>query len=141
LEAKLSNSEKVSALAHLKRIKALRYVGSAAIILVLSSYISVITNDWGWVSRAGGVITLLGALLTLRKLFRVGAQNLHKENEPLVINKKGNVGQFNLKGMFQRVEDLSDAYAQALGLAIVTFGTVVSSYGDKIMEWLVPLSK
>ncbi len=123
----MSNSEKVSAVAHLKRVKALRYAGAAIVILGLSSYISVITNDWGWVSRAGGVVTLLGALLALRKLFRVGAQNLYKENEPLVINKKGNVGQLNLTGMFQRIEDLSDAYAQALGLAIVIIGEGVQN--------------
>ena len=137
----MSKPEKVSIVAHLKRIRAVRYVGSAVIILGISFYLSIITKDWGWVSSAGGVITLLGALLALRKLFRVGAQNLYKENEPLVINKKGNVGQLNLNGLFQRIEDLSDAYAQALGLGIVIFGTVLSSYGDKVLEYFVPLSK
>ena len=137
----MSKPEKVSTIAHLKRIRAYRYLGSAVIILGISLYLSIITKDWGWISRAGGVITLLGALLALRKLFRVGAQNLYKENEPLVINKKGNVGQLNLNGLFQRVEDLSDAYAQALGLGVVIFGTVLSSYGDKVLEYFVPLSK
>lgn len=135
----MSNPEKVSAVAHLKRIRAFRYVVSAVTILGLSFYLSIITKDWGWVSRAGGVITLLGALLALRKLFRVGAQNLYKENEPLVINKKGNVGQLNLDGLSQRVEDLSDAYAQVLGLGIVIFGTILSSYGDKVLEYFSPL--
>lgn len=137
----MSKPEKVSAIAHLKRIRAFRYLGSAVIILGISLYLSIITKDWGWLSRAGGVITLLGALLALRKLFRVGVQNLYKENEPLVINKKGKLGQLNLNGLSQRVEDLSDAYAQVLGLGIVIFGTVLSSYGDKVLEYFVPLSK
>ena len=77
---------------------------------------------------------LFGALLGLRKLFRKGARELDAPNEPLVINRN----QFNTTGMMQRVQDLSDSFAQELAIVLVAIGTLIAGFGDIILNELFP---
>jgi hypothetical protein len=81
-----------------------------------------------------------GALLGLRKLLRKGARQLDKPNDPWWLDKgHGSARQFNVQGMWQEVEDLSDSFAQELGLALVVIGTVISAAGAPLMQLVAPL--
>jgi len=88
------------------------------------------------VSRGGGAIILLGVVLGFRRLFRVGPVRNAEEDEPLVIQRN----QFNVTGMWQRVERITDSYAQAFGLGLIVFGTVLAAFGDEIAELVLPIA-
>jgi len=79
--------------------------------------------------RSGGIIALLGAFLGLRKLFRKGARDLNTPNEPLT---KGQ--QFDVQAMWLEVEDLSDSFAQELGLFLAVLGTLISTAGAPLLQ-------
>lgn len=128
--------KKASRWAHYKIIKAPRYIAMSFIIIIICTFLAYIHRDWSYFSRSGGFIVLFGALLGLRKLLRKGARELNAPNEPLVINKN----QFNTKGMFQRVHDLSDSFAQELGIIMVVIGTFINGFGDIVLNVLFPFS-
>ena len=125
---------KVSRWAHYKRIRAWRYVALSAVAVAFFAWLSIAKGDWAYLERSGGIVALLGALLGLRKLFRKGARDLNTPNEPLV---KGR--QFNVQAMWQEVEDLSDSFAQELGLILAILGTFISVAGAPLLQWILPL--
>jgi hypothetical protein len=129
-----NDNQKVSALWHLRNAGAVPYLGSAVAVVGLSLYLSVSLCTWIWLMRSGGVIILLGVMLGFRRLFRIGAREYPTDDQPLVIGNR-----FNIVGMWQRVERLTDSFAQALGLWLIALGTVLASYGDVILNWLLPL--
>lgn len=113
-----------------------RYLVAAAVVVAASVVISVCTKSWSWLPRCGGVLILLGVLLSLRRLFRLGPQRFDEPTEPFVIN--GN--QFNMRAMHQDIQRAGDNYAQVSGVVLMVVGTLVSSYSDLLLEWLLPLS-
>ncbi len=125
---------KVSRWVHYKRVKAWRYVTISIVAIAFFAWLSVMKGDWAYFERSGGIVALLGALLGLRKLFRKGTRNLNAPNEPLVINRN----QFNMQAMWQEVEDLSDSFAQELGLALAVVGTLISAAGAPLLQVLLP---
>ena len=129
-----TKEQKVSALWHLRNAGAVPYCGSALAVIALSVYLSVSLCSWSWVARSGGVVILLGVMLGFRRLFRIGAREHPSEDQPLVVGT-----QFNPAGMWQRVERLTDSFAQALGLWLIVVGTLLASYGDVLFAWLWPL--
>jgi len=133
-------NDKVSAKWHLMKAGLLKYILIVLVLLTASTFLSITNCNWGWLSRSGGLVILLGVILSLSRLFRVGPQNYNKENEPLVINKQGNRGQFNFTGLQQRINDTTDSFAQVVGFSLVIFGTILASYGDVIMEAIIPIS-
>ena len=118
-----------------KHSGARRYLVASAVILVLSVALSLQTQSWSWVARSGGILVLFGVLLSLRKLFRLGPQKLDTPIEPLVINKN----QFNINSMYQSINHLTDNFAQAFGVCLMVAGTILASYGDAVLDMLVPL--
>ncbi|MFT4256448.1 MAG: hypothetical protein QM599_05760 [Pseudoxanthomonas sp.] len=130
-----NQTSKVSRWAHYKRIKAWRYVAISVVAIAFFAWLSVVKGDWAYLERSGGIVALLGALLGLRKLFRKGARDLNTPNDPLVINRN----QFNVQAMWQEVEDLSDSFAQELGLVLAVLGTLISAAGAPLLQVLLPL--
>lgn len=128
--------EKVSRWAHYKIIKAPGYFALSFIVIIVCALLAYKSHDWSYFSRSGGFIVLFGVLLGFRKLLRKGARELNSPNEPLVIN----TNQFNTKGMFQRVQDLSDSFAQELGIIMVAIGTFIIGFGDIVLNKLFPFS-
>lgn len=126
---------KVSRWSHYKRIKAWRYLVCCALAIGFFTWLAVVQGNWACFERSGGIVALCGALLGLRKLLRKGARELNTPNEPIVIN--GN--QFNVQAMWQQVEDLSDSFAQELGLVLVVLGTLIGTVGAPLLQFLVPL--
>ena len=115
----------------------LRYAGAGILVLAICLVIAVLRQDWSWISRSGEVIVLFGVLLSLRRLFRLGPQNLDEPTEPTVIN--GN--QFNMKVMWQDIQRAGDNYAQACGIILMVSGTLIVSYGDLAAAWLSSASR
>ena len=113
----------------------LRYGALAVVVAAGSVLTSLATGQWSWVSRSGGVLVLLGVLLSLRRLFRLGPQNFDEPTEPLIINRN----QLNIRAMHQDIQRAGDNYAQAAGVALMIIGTFLGSYGDLLLQWLVPL--
>jgi hypothetical protein len=111
------------------------YIAGTVAVLTLSVAVSIYMQSWSWISRSGAVVILFGVLLSLRRLFRLGPQNLDEPAEPAVVN--GN--QFNLKHMHQSIERLTDNFAQTCGVSLMVLGTILSAYGDIVLEYLVPL--
>lgn len=126
--------EKVSRWAHYKLIKAPRYIALSSFFVTVFILLAVKYQDWGYFSRSGGFVILIGALLGLRKLLRKGARELNSPNEPLVVNRN----EFNMTGMYQRLEDLSDSFAQELGIVLVVIGTLINGFGDIVFGAIFP---
>lgn len=114
---------------------AMSYIALTVVVLALSVAMSIYTQSWSWISRSGGVVVLFGVLLSLRRLFRLGPQNFDEPTEPAVIN----CNQFNFKYMHQSIQRLTDNFAQTLGVSLMVLGTVLSSYGEVIFDYLAPL--
>ncbi len=129
------STDRVSARWHLRNADIVPYTIAGVLIIGLSVYLSLQLCSWTWLSRSGGIVILLGVMLGFRRLFRFGAGNLSKEDQPLVV--RGN--QFNTIGMWQRVERLTDGYALALGLGFIIIGTMLAAYGDEIAELYWPI--
>jgi hypothetical protein len=110
------------------------YIFSSMMIVGLSLALSMLTNTWSWVPRCGGVLVLFGVLLSLRRLFRLGAQRFDEPTEPVVINNN----QFNIKAMHQDIQRAGDNLAQLSGVGLMITGTLLASYGDLLMDWLFP---
>jgi hypothetical protein len=127
---------KISRWVHYKRIKAWRYVLLSVLAIAFFTWMSVARGDWAYLERSGAIVALMGALLGLRKLFRGGARDFNTPNEPLVINRN----QFNFHAMWQEIEDLSDSFAQELGLALAVVGTFLSAAGAPFLQVILPLS-
>lgn len=126
--------DKVSRWAHYKLIKAPRYIALSSFFVVVFTLVAVKYQDWSYFSRSGSFVILIGALLGLRKILRKGARALDTPNEPLVVNRN----QFNVSGMYERVQDLSDAFAQELGISIVVIGTLINGFGDIVLDAFFP---
>ncbi|WP_367345238.1 hypothetical protein [Stenotrophomonas bentonitica] len=118
-----------------KRSGALGYLVLSAVWIAVSAVIAVRLESWSWISRCGGVLVLFGVLLSLRKLLRLGAHKLDMPIEPIVVN-----GQFNLTSMYQSIEHLTDNFAQAFGVFLMVAGTVIGSYGDAVLDRLLPFA-
>lgn len=120
----------------LKLSGARTYLLASAVIVGLSFALSIFTNTWSWVPRCGGVLVLFGVLLSLRRLFRLGPQRFDEPTEPIIINQN----QFNMKAMHQDIQRAGDNFAQVSGVGLMTIGTVLASYGDLLLDWLLPFS-
>ena len=120
----------------LKLSGARAYLSASAVIVGLSFALSIFTNTWSWVPRCGGVLVLFGVLLSLRRLFRLGPQRVDEPTEPIIINQN----QFNMKAMNQDIQRAGDNFAQISGVALMTIGTVLASYGDLLLDWVLPFS-
>ncbi len=130
----MAGKDKVSRWWHYKHIKAWRYIAGSALSILVCVVLSVLYCDWSYIERSGGLISLFGALLGLRKLLRKGARELAKPNKSLV-----NGGKFDTDAMWQSVEDTSDSFAQELGLALVILGTLISAFGSLPLRAAFPL--
>jgi hypothetical protein len=112
------------------------YIFASVVVVSLSFALSMFSNTWGWLPRCGGVLLLFGVLLSLRRLFRLGPQRFDEPTEPIVINQN----QFNMKAVRQDVQRAGDNFAQLSGVALMMIGTLLASYPDLLLDWLLPFS-
>ncbi len=131
-----SQEPKIDRWWHLRRAGASRYSVAATVTLAVSTLLSFHTCSWTWMPRCGGVVVLFGVLLGFPRLLRMGPQRASEDDAPLVVH--GN--QLNIEAVWQRVQRLTDTYAQALGLVFIIVGTLLAGYGDVVLEFLWPLT-
>lgn len=110
------------------------YLFASVAVVSISVVLSMLTQNWSWLPRCGGVLVLFGVLLSLRRLFRLGPQRFDEPTEPIIINHN----QFNMKAMHQDIQRAGDNFAQLSGIALMTIGTLLASYGDLFLDWLFP---
>ena len=118
---------------HFRQSQTPRFIFFSVVSLALLFVIAWFKKDWAYFARSGSIVTWLGVILSCRRLFRKGIK-ANEENQPLVINRN----QFNTAGMWERVQDGVDAYAQIAGLWLVSIGTLISIFGDLLMNWVFP---
>ena len=111
------------------------YILVAIAVVAISAFASVLLANWSLVSRSGGVVILFGVLLSLRRLFRLGPQRFDEPSEPVILGQN----QFNMRVITQDIQRAADNFAQATGISLIVIGTIIGSYGDLVLDWLVPL--
>jgi hypothetical protein len=113
---------------------ATKYLVTISLLITASIILSYLDSNWTHVSRMGGIITIFGASLMLRRLQRLGAVENNKNKQPLVLN--GN--QFNIEGMYDDLNEKVDSHAVYIGFLTLILGTVLWSYGDYVFDYFLP---
>jgi hypothetical protein len=103
-------------------------VGVAAVALVASALISYLTSKWHWFGRSGAIVTLLGVLLSVRPLVRMGLIEWVKEQSVI---DGGHVPPTPEEVEEKRQTKLG-ATATQIGAAMAVVGTLIWAYGDLI---------
>lgn len=103
-------------------------IGVAALACTVSFAASLITAKWHWFGRSGAIITMVGVVLNVRPLVRLGfaewVRSLHDIDG----------GHFEPTPEEIEAERQSklDATASRIGVYMALIGTVVWAYGDLI---------
>ena len=100
----------------------------AAAILVTSIFASVYTGQWHWFQRSGALVVGIGAILSTRRLLRMGLDGLLGGSSYFDIASNIQPNSDNKRDK-ESGRDLTAAY---WGFIIVGFGTVIWAFGDLI---------
>lgn len=102
--------------------------------LLFSFWLSVFFSSWTWISRYGSLLVIVGAVIGLRRHFRLGSKNAEEAVPPFVINRQLNPAAFN-ESMFRK----RDLELQSRGLKLAVLGTFIWGYGDIVLDlfWLL----
>lgn len=103
-------------------------VGLASVVLVASTLVSYFTCQWHWFGRSGAIVTMVGVLLSVRPLVRMGFTEWLRSQS--VIN-----GGHAAPTPQEREEDRQrklDATATQIGVAMAFAGTLIWAYGDLV---------
>ncbi len=121
---------------HYKNAGIFKHACIVITLTVASLLISQALGSWEHVSRIGGIITIFGASLMVRRLRRLGPYGANKKKQPAVIN--GN--QLNMAYIHEQVSDITDNHAEYIGFVIVIIGTMLWCYGDYFLELFFPFN-
>ena len=103
-------------------------ISIAALAVIASVLVSSFTGKWHWFGRSGAIVTMVGVILSVRPLVRMGfAEWLRSQG---VING----GQFEPtpEEIEEERQITLDAAASRIGIYMALVGTVVWAYGDLI---------
>ena len=103
--------------------------------LIFSIWLSLYCSSWLWISRYGSLLVIVGAIIGLRRHFRLGSKNAEEPVPPLVTDRQLNPAGFN-ETMFRE----GDLELQSKGLKLAVFGTFIWGYGDALLDLLLPLT-
>jgi len=103
-------------------------VGFGVLFVVASAALSAITGKWHWFGRSGAVATLIGVVLTVRPLVRMGLSNWLAYSSTI---DGGHIVPTPEEIEADRQATL-DAQATQWGAALAVAGTLVWAYGDLI---------
>jgi hypothetical protein len=95
---------------------------------LFSVYLSVLLADWTWFSRSGAILTLSGAILAIRKLLRLGLEELYRDQHTI---NGGHVVP-TPEELQAEEENRRDIKASRLGFCLLLIGTLIWGYGDLI---------
>lgn len=102
--------------------------------LILSFVFSIKTGQWLWFQRSGGFVVCFGALLSIRRLVRLGLNGLFIHENTI---DGGHATQTPEERESDRQLKL-DISAMHFGFIMLLIGTLVCSYGDLLgqFRWL-----
>ncbi len=103
-------------------------VGVAALAVAVSFAASLVTAKWHWFGRSGAIITMVGVVLSVRPLVRLGFAEWFRS---LHIIDCGHLEPTPEEIEAERQSKL-DATASHIGVCMALIGTVVWAYGDLI---------
>jgi len=100
----------------------------AATILGISIFASAYTGQWHWFQRSGALVVSIGAILSTRRLLRIGLDGLLEGRSyfDVASNLQARPGD-NRDMEFGR-----DVIAAYRGFMIVGLGTIVWAFGDLV---------
>lgn len=90
--------------------------------------LSIRTTDWHWFQRSGAIVVAAGAILSTRRLIRLGVAGLFQAETVLNGGPAAPTEADQAASNQQRI-DLS---AARLGLILLAVGTAIWAYGDLI---------
>jgi hypothetical protein len=110
-----------------------------ALFAMISSLVtSVRYNDWQWFGRSGSIITLCGAVLSVRRLIRFGPRQM-VINENTIEGGEYDNPKAQRRYKEQERQQFLDHVAATVGLVLLVFGSLIWGYGDllgKLLNYL-----
>lgn len=106
-----------------------------AVIVGSSFFASFHTGEWHWFQRSGALLVSIGAILSTRRLLRMGLDGLIQESSYFELAASIEADRDDTHHRETRL-DLVSAYC---GFAVVGLGTVIWAYGD-LIECLIALN-
>lgn len=100
----------------------------AAGILGVSFFISYLTGQWHWFQRSGALLVSIGAILSTRRLLRVGLTGMLSGSSYFDMARRLEM----ITGNAQDLETRRDLLSSYWGFGIVGLGTIIWAYGDLI---------
>ena len=97
-------------------------------IIGASFVISIYTGQWHWFQRSGALLVSIGAILSTRRMLRLGLEGLMLGSSyfETVVSVERN------KGDAKDLETKHDIISAYWGFGVVGIGTLVWAYGDLI---------
>lgn len=99
---------------------------TASLVLILSVVISLSYNDRTWFQRFGAVVQIIGILLSIRPIIRMGF-GAWKESLDII-----DCGTLCDERTVDKIQEDDDRKAVIWGIFLAVIGTLVSSFGDLI---------
>ncbi len=96
--------------------------------VVFSLGLSACHHDWKWFGRSGAILTLGGAILTVRPLLRLGPGEFYRGQHMI---DGGNIVPTPEEKAAER-EAQDDVTASLMGFICAVVGTIIWAYGDLI---------
>ena len=103
-------------------------VGIAVTAVVTSILVSYLTCKWHWFGRSGAIVTMIGVILSVRPVIRMGYDEWIKS---LSIIDGGHYPPTPEEIEEERQMNL-DAMASRIGIYMALVGTLVWAYGDLV---------
>jgi hypothetical protein len=98
----------------------------ALIAMISSLVISVGSGDWQWFSRSGSIVTLCGALLSVRRLVRFGPKQM-AINENIIDGGVSGDSRAEQRYREENRQRFIDHIAANWGLVLLISGTLIGS--------------
>jgi len=120
---------------------------------VVSVFLSTQKNNWEWFARSGAVLTLAGAWLSGRAMWRsaqaakadpywTGGAVSAELAKVVAWNPDGKVSlQFDQETHKRWAANRREARVAGTGVVLALVGTFIWGYGDWFVQWLLGLSK
>lgn len=96
---------------------------------------SYYTGQWHWFQRSGALLVSIGAILSTRRLLRVGLDGLIQKSTYFELAASIERD----RGDTETLETKRDLVSAYWGFAVVGLGTVIWAYGD-LIECLISLN-
>ena len=105
----------------------------ALIAMIYSLVTSVRSGDWQWFTRSGSIVTLCGAVLSVRRLVRFGPKQM-AINESTIDGGMWGDSRAERRYKEEERQRLLDYVAANWGLVLLISGTLIWGYGDLLCK-------